>query len=351
MAVVKANGYGLGATAISKSLSGGGADYFGVATLYEGIALRKAGIKKGILMLGPLDAGELESALGYGLTPSVYKITFLEALEETAFKSKAIFKAHIKVDTGMGRVGFGEEQIDELIKKLKVSKHIKIEGFFSTLASADHPGWDQSKRQISVFNSMLKKLEQAGIRPPLVHLANSAGLLFHPGARLTMVRSGIAMYGFLPDTELENPGLTPAVRFETKILQIKEYPKGSEIGYSATYKTKKREKLALLPIGYADGLPRIIGEKRGYVLIRGRKAPFRGRISMDLAMVSIEGIDAREGDPVTLWGKEGEEEITPWDWAKMAGTIPYEITSGISPRVPRLYTFKNKRWSEVPFLS
>jgi alanine racemase len=351
LAVVKANGYGLGATAISKALSEGDlADYFGVATLYEGISLRNEGIEEEILILGPLGENEIDSALEFNLTPNIYGISFLESVENAAARSSKRIKVHIKVDSGMGRLGFRQDQIPRLIKKLAVSPHIRSEGIFSTLASADHPESDQTKRQIETFDLILDELSRGGIKPPLVHIANSAGLLFHPASRLSLVRPGLAMYGMLPNPELDNMGLEPVMQFETRILQIKDLPKGAEVGYSATYVTGSSERFALLPIGYADGLPRILSEKNGFALVNGKKAPFRGRISMDISLVSIDGIDAREGDKVILWGKDGSEEITPWDWAKIAGTIPYEITCGIGARVPRTYQLKNKEWSEVPFL-
>lgn len=352
MAVVKANCYGLGASAISGALSTCGlADFFGVATVYEGISLRNTGIKEEMLILGPLADDEVETALSHELMPCLYRMSTLEAVERASAKLGIKCKVHIKVDSGMGRLGFTLDQIAGLIEKLSASPHIQVEGLFSALASADHPGSDQTMRQVDTFRKILRLFEEAGIKPRLVHMANSAGLLFHPDTRLGLVRPGLAMYGMVPDPALDKRGLEPVVRFETRILQTKTLPKGSEIGYSATYITDKEERFALLPVGYADGLPRILSEKGGFVIINGRKAPFRGRISMDLSLVSIDGIEAGEGDKVTLWGKDGDLEATPWDWAVMAGTIPYEITCGISPRVPRVYELNDKEWSEIPVLA
>jgi alanine racemase len=352
LAVVKANSYGLGAVPVAKALSSEGlADYFGVATLYEGMALRNAGIREKILILGPLSPNEIGSALAFRLTPSVYSLSFLESLEKAASKGSAEIKVHIKVDSGMGRLGFRREFIPALVKRLSRCRRIVAEGLFSALASADILHSSQTARQLAEFNLIVDDLETAGIKPELVHLANSAGLMFHPETRLSMARPGLAMYGMLPSPELDKQKLKPVLRFETRIAQVKDLPKGSEIGYSATYKTKKRQRFALLPVGYADGLPRILSEEKGFVLIKGRKAPFRGRISMDLSLVSIDNVEAEEGDTVTLLGKDGALEISPWDWARMARTIPYEITCGLSPRVPRIYTFKKKEWCEIPVLA
>jgi alanine racemase len=351
MAVVKANCYGLGAVPISRALSSKGlADHFGVATIYEGISLRKAGIREEILVLGPLADEEIPAALENGLMPCLYRLPNVDAVERAAGKLRAKGRVHIKIDSGMGRLGFRSEQVDGLIRKLSCCNNIVVEGVFSALASADHPDWDQTKRQAAVFMEIVARLEAAGVRPRLVHLANSAGLLFHPETRMGLVRPGLAMYGMVPARELDRDGLEPVLRYETRIEQIKILPPGSEVGYSATYVTDKEEKLALLPVGYADGLPRILSEKGGAVIIKGKKAPFRGRISMDLSVVSLEGIDAREGDAVTLLGRDGGEEITPWDWAEMAGTIPYEITCGLSARVPRIYELGGKCRREVPIL-
>lgn len=351
MSVVKANCYGLGAAPISRALFMKGlADHFGVATIYEGISLRKAGVTGDMLVLGPLADDEVVTALENGLMPCLYRLSNIDAVERAALALGVTGRVHIKVDSGMGRLGFRLDQIDALIDRLSGSPHISVEGVFSALASADHPDWDQTKRQAAVFGEIVRKLSGAGIQPRLVHMANSAGLLFHPDTRLDIVRPGLAMYGMVPARELDRDGLEPVLRFETNIEQIKTLPPGSEVGYSATYVTKKEEKLAVLPVGYADGLPRILSEKGGFVIVNGKKAPFRGRISMDLSVVSLEGIDADEGSAVTLWGRDGGEEVTPWDWAEMAGTIPYEITCGISPRVPRIYEQDGSEWCEIPFL-
>ena len=351
MSVVKANCYGLGATPISRALSEKGlAGHFGVATIYEGISLRDAGVSGDMLVLGPLADDEVFAAIENGLMPCLYRLSNIDAVERAALRLGVKGRVHIKIDSGMGRLGFRPEQVDGLIRKLSGCSNIVVEGVFSALASADHPEWDQTKRQVAVFMEIIEKLAAEGIRPKLVHIANSAGLLFHPDTRMGLVRPGLAMYGMVPARELDRDGLEPVLRFETNIEQIKILPPGSEVGYSATYVTKDEESFAVLPVGYADGLPRVLSEKGGYAIINGKKAPFRGRISMDLSLVSLEGIAAKEGDTVTLWGRDGGEEVTPWDWADMAGTIPYEVTCGISSRVPRIYERDGREWCEVPIL-
>lgn len=338
IAIVKAGCYGLGAVPISKAISHNKlARFFGIATLLEGEILREKDIKEDILVLGALTPEEMMRAVSFNITPSVYNLRSFFALKETSEKLSRKIRFHLKVDSGMGRLGFRKEELHAFIKEIRKAPFLEVEGVFSNLASADILKSKQTNSQINLFNEIVDYLSKEGINPPFLHLANSAGALFHPDSRLTLVRPGISMYGMLPSTQLETKGLKQALRFETEIVQIKDLPKGTPVGYGATYITKKREKIGVLPIGYADGLPRILSEKGGFVLIKGEKAPFVGRISMDLCTVSLEGIDAKEGDKVILWGKEKGNEISPWNWAELSETIPYEIISKISHRVRRDY--------------
>lgn len=339
--VVKAGCYGLGAIPISKAISQNRlVRFFGIATLYEGEILREKDINEDILVLGALSPSEMMRAVSFNITPSIYNLRSFFSLKETSQKLSKRLSFHLKLDCGMGRLGFRKEELPSFIKELSKAPLLEVEGVFSNLASADDLKSSQTEFQVNLFNEMIDILSRNGIKPPFIHLANSAGTLFHPKTRYTLIRPGISMYGILPSKQLNLGKLKQVLRFETEIVQIKEVPKGTLIGYGATYITSKREKIAILPIGYADGLPRILSEKGGYVLIKGKKAPFVGRISMDLCAVSLEKIDAQEGDKVTLWGKENNIEITPWDWAQRSETIPYEIISKISHRVRRDY----KNW-------
>ena len=338
LAVVKADCYGLGAVQISKTLSKERVvSIFGIATLSEGIELRENGIKEQILVLGALYEGEFEIALKYDITPTIYSFSSLKKMIQLSRKIKKQINVHLKIDSGMGRLGFRKEELTRILEELSCSQLISVEGVFSNLASADDLDSDKTDRQYKQFLEMVDLIEKSGIKLKFLHLANSSGAIFHPSTRFNLIRPGIAMYGFFPDDHLEFKGLKKAVRFETTIIQVKNMPENSEIGYGATYRTKKNEKVAILPIGYGDGLPRILGSEGGFVLINGKKAPFIGRISMDLSAVSLNGIEAKEGEKVTLWGKEGKFELSPYDWAKWARTIPYEILTGISKRVPKIY--------------
>lgn len=338
IAIVKAGCYGLGAVPIANAISENNlAKFFGIATLYEGEILREKGIKEEMLVLGALIPEELERAISYKIIPTVYNLRSLSALKKLSQRLSKRIRFHLKVDCGMGRLGFRKGELKDFIKEMKNCRYLEMEGFFSNLASADDLKSKQTNQQLETFNEMLDFLTKNGFNPSFIHLANSAGCLFHPQTRLTLIRPGISMYGMLPSKDLKVRGLKNVLKFETEIVQIKELPKGTPVGYGATYTTKKREKIAILPIGYADGLPRILSEKGGFVLINKQKAPFVGRISMDLCAVSLKGIDAKEGDKVTLWGKSGSFEISPWDWAQLSETIPYEIISKISHRVRRQY--------------
>jgi len=338
LAIVKAGCYGLGAVPISKAISENKlARFFGIATLLEGEILREKDIKEDIIVLGALTPDEMLRAISFNITPSVYNLRSLLALKETSEKLSKKISFHLKVDCGMGRLGFRKEELKNFVKELKKSRFLEVEGIFSNLASADNLKSRQTESQINLFNQMVEYLSREKINPAFFHLANSAGALFHPDSRFNLIRPGIAMYGMLPSQDLESKHLKQAIKFETEIVQIKELPEGTPVGYGATYITKGKEKIGILPVGYADGLPRILSRKGGFAIIKGKKAYFAGRISMDLCAVSLNGIEAEEGDKVILWGKENSLEVTPWDWAILSETIPYEIISKISHRVRRDY--------------
>ncbi|MCX7831160.1 MAG: alanine racemase, partial [Acidobacteria bacterium] len=250
IAIVKAGCYGLGAVPISKEISKNKlARFFGIATLLEGEILREKGIKEDILVLGALTPDEMERAVAFQITPSVYNLRSLIALKETSEKLSKKISFHLKVDCGMGRLGFRKEEIPSFIKEIKKAPLLEVEGFFSNLASADDFNSPQTKQQINLFNEMLDILSKEKIDPPFIHLANSAGALFHKETRMTLIRPGISMYGMLPSQDLATKGLKQVIAFETEIIQIKDLPKGTPVGYGATYTTKKREKIAILPIG------------------------------------------------------------------------------------------------------
>jgi len=345
LAVVKANAYGLGAIEVASALERASlADWFGVALLEEAAPLRAAGIQKPILMLGPLYPSQAKAALEQRLTPAIYNLDILKAIAEASDKKPCAI--HLKVDSGMGRLGFRPGELMKALEALKSCPWLRVEGFFSNLASADDPASLQTASQIAAFQEMLAQVRAFGHDPHWVDLANSAGLLAHPASRFKMVRPGLTLYGLRPSNGLPDIGLEPAAAFRTVVIQVKDLPKGTPVGYGATYVTPKRQRIGILPVGYADGLPRCAGNGRGYVLLRGQRCALLGRVSMDLCAIDLEPAGPVEtGEPVTLWGKEGEESLTPLDWASWAGTIPYEITTHLSPRVARRY-FLDGKWKK-----
>ncbi|MCI4398379.1 MAG: alanine racemase [Acidobacteria bacterium] len=345
LAVVKADAYGHGAVQVASLLERSSlAEWFGVALLEEAAVLREAGIQKPILMLGPLHQTQAKAALERGLTPAIYNLEILKAIAEASAGQPCAI--HLKIDSGMGRLGFRPDELPAALETLASFPWLTVEGFFSNLASADDPDSPQTASQIATFKEMLSLVRARGHDPKWVDLANSAGLLAHPESRFKMVRPGLALYGLRPSSKLPDIGLEQAAAFRTVVIQVKDLPKGTPVGYSATYVTPKPQRIGILPIGYADGLPRCAGNERGYVLVRGKRCALLGRVSMDLCAIDLEPAGhVTEGEPVTLWGKEGEESLTPQDWANWAGTIPYEITTHLNPRVARRYRLDGK-WKQ-----
>lgn len=338
MAIVKANAYGHGAVEISKAAEDGGADYFGVASLGEALELRSAGIKLPILILSETNNAFLERVIDANLTQTVYTFSQAQALSDIAISKNKQVKIHIKIDTGMSRVGVLPDEAIKLIKRVKLLKNVEIEGLFTHFANADNKDSDFTIRQFSTFMNIVDELKKEGITFSILHAANSAAMLNFPETILDMVRVGICLYGIMPTKNNLNKinSLEPILSFKTKILYIKEVPENTPISYGSTYYTKKLTRIATIPVGYADGLPRKLSNK-GQVLIKGKKYPIVGNVTMDMTMIDI-GFDKIEiGDEVILIGKDGNNTISAWDIAELDNTIAYEIVCGIGKRVPRIY--------------
>jgi alanine racemase len=336
MAVVKANAYGMGAVAVSTTALLNGASYLGVASINEAIELREAGITAPILVMGYTPAWAAALAIRYDITVNFYDIEVMQAFNRVAAEMNSKIKAHIKIDTGMGRLGMLPNEVSLFFRAASQLKHIEVEGIFTHFSSADSDN-AYTNYQIETFEKTINPLLAAGFQFKYIHAANSAGLLRFPNGLFNMVRPGIAMYGFEPGPRCPLPeDFKPALTWKTTIAQVKRLPPNSYVGYGKTYHTRSEERIAVIPVGYADGFRRA-PKTWAHVLVHGQKAPIIGRVSMDQTMINISEIDeVRIGDEVVLIGKQGEEEITVESAAENLGTINYELISTILARVPRV---------------
>jgi|SRR5690554_212765 len=338
MAVVKAEAYGHGAVKVAEVALASGADWLGVAIPEEGIALRKAGINGPILVLGPLlpeQAGEFGV---YGLTASITGLESAKALSAAAMKQKTKAKIHVKIDTGMGRVGINPQEAEDFFQKLSILPGLEVEGVYSHFATADEEDKSYADHQLSVFRTVLKNLEELGMRIPLKHLANSAGIISFPESHFNLVRAGIMLYGLYPSPIADQNllPLRPAFSLKTRITQVKRVPPGTAISYGRMYHTKTETTIITLPLGYADGWARALSGK-ARVLVKGRSYPVVGRICMDQFMVDVGDTQVEVGEEVVLIGRQNQEEITVDEVASLLNTINYEVVCMISDRVPRVY--------------
>jgi len=338
LVAVKADAYGHGILEVSKALVNFGVDYLGVATTDEAILLRCSGIKIPILIFGAILNREALPVIKYGITQTVPNIEVAEFLSSFARRLCKRLKVHMKIDTGMGRLGVWYEEAISFIKQIKKFRNLELEGIYTHLPSADEKDRCFTNQQLLHFNRLIEELERLGIFISLKHAANSMGVLRFKSSHLNLVRPGIMIYGLYPNLKTPRPiGLKPVLSLKTCIVYIKEVPKGRTIGYGRTYITDKKAKIATLPVGYGDGYPRFLSN-RAYVLIKGKKAPVVGRICMDQTMVDVSGIrGVGIGDEVVLIGSQEKAIITAEEIADIGNTISYEIVCGISKRVPRVY--------------
>ncbi|MDD4893702.1 MAG: alanine racemase [Candidatus Omnitrophica bacterium] len=334
MVCVKADAYGHGLIPISKKLVSCGVDYLGVASIDEGIKLREAGINVPVLILGLILKKDIQPLFKYRLTATVCDEELARALNNKAKLSGAPISVHIKVDTGMGRIGVLHQDAHKLLRKIHKLKFINIEGIFTHFAFADM-NRDFTLYQIDLFNRLIDKLGKEGIRAPLIHAANSMGVIGYKNSHFNMVRPGLAVYGLQPKKNLKT-ALRPVLSLKTKILFKKRLPGGYGISYGHDYFTKKDTTIVTLPIGYGDGYPRNLSNCAP-VLIRGRRFKISGRICMDQIMVDVGNFKVKVGDEVVFIGSQGKNKITAEELAQLADTIPYEIVCGLGSRVPRIY--------------
>jgi alanine racemase len=367
-AVVKADGYGHGAVPVASAAVAGGATHLGVALAEEGHQLREAGIDVPVLVLSEPPGEAMQLVVDDKLTPTIYTEGGLRALVE-AIDSRGVngnsrdvngnsrgadgnsrgshgaapLAVHVKVDTGMHRVGASPDEAVALAQAVAGHPQLTLEGLFTHFAVADEPARPFTDEQLARFEAVVAALAAEGIYPPLLHAANSAGALAHPRSRYQMVRPGIAVYGLAPAAPMEDDpsvrALTPVLSLKARVSYAKNVAAGESLSYGLRYRLPVTSVVATVPLGYADGVPRRLSEVGGEVLIGGRRRTLAGSVTMDQVMVDCgPGADVTAGDEVVFIGRQGGEEITAWEWAGRLGTIAYEVTCALSPRLPRIYT-------------
>ena len=346
LAVVKADAYGHGAVRVARTLESLGVDFFGVATCEEGIELRQASISTPILVLGGAFEGQGPCIQEHDLIPVVYNLESAQALSQSAGMGSRNIKIHIKIDTGMGRLGIMPSQVKPFFDQLLTLKGLEIHGILTHLADTNgdsHAGNEFTRRQIDLFQQAIDELARMGIHPPYTHLANSAAIITSLPHSCNLVRPGIMLYGIHPAKGMKQVlELSPVMRLTTRIVSLKEVPKGTTISYGRTFTCQRDSLIAALPIGYADGYSRSLSN-RGEVLVQGKRAPVIGVVCMDMTMIDVTGVPGISlHDEVVLLGSQDNQTITAQDLADKTHTIPYEVLCAVSARVPRVYYKKGR---------
>lgn len=346
IAMVKADAYGHGAASVARALAADGVGRFGVALVEEGRALRDAGVRGEIIVLGGFTAEQASELVDLQLSAAVFHLDHAAALDGAARRAGKVAPIHIKFDTGMGRLGFAVEDAAAALARLSECRGLRVEGLMTHFADADLADPGYAREQIARFDAVTESTRRAGIAIPIRHAANSAALIKGPrglgalpgdGPLYEAVRPGIMLYGCRPGQDLSGVELRPVLTLSTKILLLKRVPANTSVSYGRTFVTRRDSLIAVLPIGYADGYPRALSN-RGTVLVRGRRAPVAGRVCMDLTMIDVTEVpDVADGDEVVLIGSQQGASLRAEDVAEAAGTIAYELLCGIGPRVPRRY--------------
>ena len=338
IAVVKANAYGHGMVEVARTALQHGASWLAVGRVDEGIALREAGITAPILVMGYSLPGDVEDAIARALTLTVADLASVETVSALARRLGRPIPVHVKVDTGMGRFGVLPDEVLSFVAEVSALPGVRIEGLYTHFAVAELADKEYTWHQFRIFQKVRAELEAARYRIPVYHVANSAAMLDLPEMHLDAVRVGIALYGLPPSGEVAaTVPLRPALSLKSHVARVRTLPAGSSISYGRTYITQRDTPVALIPVGYGDGYHRVLSN-RGMVLINGRRAPIVGRICMDQFVVDISEVGPVElNSEVVLIGRQGDECITAEEVAAWAETINYEIVTGLSPRVPRLY--------------
>lgn len=343
LAVVKADAYGHGAVPAAHAALEAGAAYLGVAILEEGLVLRKAGIEAPILVMGWTPADRAAEVVAAALDQAVFTLPDAVAFAAAGHALGTPARLHAKLDTGMGRLGWpvrdapGQRSAIQDLARIARLPGATLAGVFTHFAGADDPTLEGARVQTALFAAVLDALQVQGIRPEVRHAANTAAILRMPEAHFDLCRTGVGIYGYVPSPHVPDPGLRPVLSWHSRVALVKTVRPGEPVSYNGTYTSTAQERLATLPVGYADGLPRALSN-RGHVVIGGRPAPVRGRVCMDQTVVSVDDCGpVEQGDPVVILGAQGGCSQWAQDMADQLGTISYDILCGISPRVPRVY--------------
>ena len=338
MAVVKANGYGHGAVEVCKTALANGVKYLGVASAEEGILLRKAGISAPILVFSSAGLNDTDMYLRNDLEPTIFDGPGLQNLVKSARKMEQRPKVHVKIDTGMGRMGIHWQNALEYVKTVAAQPQVRIQSVYTHFATSDHLDKSYARLQLYRFNRVLQEIKDAGIDVPLVHAANSGAILDLPEAAFDMLRPGVLMYGYYPSgNTTESIPVKPAMTFKTRVLYIKDIEKGDSVSYDRLFIAERPTRVASLPVGYADGYNRLLSGQ-GEVLVRGKRFPVIGRVCMDMMMIDLgDDQSVQVGDEVVLFGAQENDRVTVESICEKVNTIPYEITCWVSERVPRIY--------------
>ena len=337
--IIKADAYGHGAVPVAQTLESLPIFGFGVASVTEGIRLREHHIHAPIIIMGPLLKDHIPDIIHYQFTPVISHQDIFQELLATLPSDTQAFPIHLKIDTGLHRLGFEAKEALAVITSLSSTPKVKLQGLLTHFADADNPDPSLTNQQLHQFQACIQQIQEQGIQVPLFHMANSAGILFHPTSHLGMVRPGIMLYGYAPGQEHQSPpiDLQPVMQATTYIAHLRSLEPGEVVGYNALFRTRRLSQVAVLPVGYTHGFPRHLTGK-GHVLIQGTPAPIIGKICMDMMMVDVTDIrNPTIGEEVVLLGRQGQKEITAQNFAEWLNTIPYEVLCGIGGKANRTY--------------
>ena len=335
--VAKADAYGHGAREMAAEAEAEGVSYLGVATLHEGLQLRMAGCHLPLVCLSPLLAAEIDTAVEYAIEPTVADVAFARALSESAQRQRRPLRFHVEIDTGMGRIGVREDGAEAFVAEVAGLPGLRLASLYTHFPDADATDLSFSLGQVARFEALLAKLAQRGLRPPRVHASNSAGTVNLPEARLDLVRLGLIAYGVHPPRDAAHLALAPVMSLRSRLVQVRDLPAGVPISYGRTFVTPRPSRIGVVPIGYGHGYSWLLSN-RGQMLVRGRRAPIVGRVTMDLTMIDLTDVPGVEaGDEVVLFGEQDGAALRVEEVAAWSETLAYEIMCTIGKRVARLY--------------